>query len=92
MHWSVLYGLTILCSCTASRSHLASWPRPWPEVGIDHLKALFAERVLLQQVPGCEIRGLIWDPAADQGDAGPTAHREPLDQHIAHPRSMGVSR
>ena len=38
------------------------------EVGFDNFKDLFAEIVLLQQVPERENRGLIRDPIADHVD------------------------
>jgi hypothetical protein len=54
------------------------------EVGFDHLKDLFAEIVLLQQVPERQNGGLIRDPITDHVDPSETAHRWHLDQSILH--------
>jgi len=54
------------------------------EVGFDHLKDLFAEIMLLQQVLERENRGLIRDSVADQLDARKAAHGGHLDQGFFH--------
>lgn len=54
------------------------------EVGFDHFKDLFAEIVLLQQVPERENRCLIRDPITDHVDPCKSAHRRYLDQSIHH--------
>jgi len=54
------------------------------EVGFDCLKDLFAQIVLLQQMPEGQDRGLIRNPIADQFDAGKAAHGGHLDQGLFH--------
>lgn len=55
-------------------------------MGVDGFKNLLAQIALLQQVKKGQDRGLIWDPVADQLDAGRAAHGEHLDQCPFHRR------
>jgi hypothetical protein len=53
-------------------------------VGFDNLKDLFAEIMLLQQVPERQNRGLVRDPVADQLNAGNVSHGGDLNQDLFH--------
>ena len=53
-------------------------------MGFDYFKDLFAEIVLLQQVPERENCGLIRAPVTDHVDHDETTHRRHLDQRILH--------
>ncbi len=63
---------------------LAHRHAPSAEMGIDRLKDLLAQLVLLKQVPEGQDRGLVLDSVTDQIDAGKAAHGGHLDQGILH--------
>jgi hypothetical protein len=56
------------------------------EVGIDGLKDLPTQVVLLQQVPEGQDRALIRHPVTDQVNACKTTHGGHLDQGLFHSR------
>ncbi len=53
-------------------------------MALDHLKDLFAQVVLRQQVSEGQHRGLVRDPVAEQFDHRKPPHRRNLDEDILH--------